>query len=122
MSFADDKEETPQRRAIDRCTCRHKRLGHAEGIGACYGCDCPRFIPEPQPSSDNTPTLALLDWEGEFFRREGAVAIAYREFSAELVRFDAGAPTEASTRALLSELRRLRSATAALKHHLVALL
>jgi hypothetical protein len=122
VSFADEKDERPQRRAIDRCTCRHKRLGHAEATGPCYGCECPRFIPHPQPANDNTPTLQTLDWEGEFFRREGSVTIAYREFSAALARFDSSAPTEASVRALLGELRRLRSSTAALKHHLVALL
>lgn len=50
-------ELAPQRRAIDRCACGHAvgqhRDGAVRGVTCCElaSCDCPRFVPHPQPVS-----------------------------------------------------------------------
>lgn len=66
--------------------------------------------------NSETPSLQLLDWEGEFFRREAALAIAYRETSSALAAFDASARMKAPS--LRRELERVMSAAASLEHHL----
>jgi hypothetical protein len=40
-------------RDTDLCTCDCSRNAHDSYFGACMACKCPRFIPHPQPPTDN---------------------------------------------------------------------
>lgn len=64
------RDEAPQRRAIDMCTCGHARFLHFFGgnDGTCTdlrssgstGCECPRWTPVPQPAGKHL-TIELPD-------------------------------------------------------------
>lgn len=52
--FAGAPSVTPQRRAIDLCTCWHtasEHLARHGGLKGCQWCFCQAFTPHPQPES-----------------------------------------------------------------------